>query len=75
MTPPPLDCAELVADIRDRLVNPLTGLRLHLEDLRRVGRATSDELTTAIDVVSRIDAELERAIAELRCRVDVATAG
>lgn len=65
----------LVDDIRDRLVNPLTGLRLHLEDLRLVGRATPGELATALDVVTRIDGELERALHELRSRLVVPTAG
>lgn len=75
MTPPEPGCAELVGDIRDRLVNPLTGLRLHLEDLERAGEATPVDIASALSVVARIDDELQRALDELRCRFRVTHAG
>lgn len=64
----------LVEQVRDRLVNPLTGLRLHLEDLMIAGSADPAELQVALDVVARLDGELDRSLAELRARLGRAPA-
>jgi hypothetical protein len=60
----------IVDQVRDQLVNPLTGLRILLEDLVRAGGGTATDLHDALDVVDRIDGELDRSLEELRHRLD-----
>lgn len=72
MTAEPLDRRRFLTDARDRLVNPLTGLRLRLEELMAGSAddaATAQELRAALGIIDRLDGELDGVLQDLLTRL------